>query len=283
MADDDDATKSLDVPERQVLIYDETDANPWQHRLLLRRLEAGKAKWIVATPDHDVECVHLSSVTVRDLARNVDLPEDAVDKGCCAFGPISCPDMLRLKGECNALADVLGAVAVVPTGAEGRGTAVWFVSDPGSELFNKEVPTAVSGNSLTFIFRSHDGLCCIEQGWITCENVEPDDRAEGLDSKRAGAGRDPRLIMVKRARGVGMQTTRRDASPTYTKGAREGWPFKGPDATAEFLGGILATGLEPAGFVAQWRQSSGVSPHSGVAIEFSAHLTTLAHMVSFDQ
>ena len=63
----DDATSSLDVPERQVLVYDEEFANPWQHCLLLRRLEAGKVRWIVATPDFDVECVDLSEVTVRAL------------------------------------------------------------------------------------------------------------------------------------------------------------------------------------------------------------------------
>ena len=51
----------------------------------------------------------------------------------------------------------------------------------------------------------------------------------------------------------------------------------------ELLHGILATGLEPQGFISQWKQSSGVAAQSGVAIEFGVHLTTLNHMISFDQ
>ena len=86
-----------------------------------------------------------------------------------------------------------------------------------------------------------------------------------------------------RARGIGLRTTLRDASLSYTKGAREGWPFNGPGAVSEVLHSILATGLEPLGFTAQWKQSSAVSPNSGVAIEFVVQLTTLAHMISFDQ
>ena len=64
------ATLSLDVPERQVLLYDEDDANPWQHRVLIRRLGVGAAKWIVVTPDHAVQAVDLSTYTVRALPRN---------------------------------------------------------------------------------------------------------------------------------------------------------------------------------------------------------------------
>ena len=54
MADDGDATRSLDVAERQVLVYDEDDPNPWLHRLLMRRLEPNRAKWIVITMEWSV-------------------------------------------------------------------------------------------------------------------------------------------------------------------------------------------------------------------------------------
>ena len=274
---------SLDVPERQVLLYDEDDENPWQHRLLIRRLGVGAARWIVITPDHAVEAVDLSTATVRALPRNTVLPEDCVEEGCYAFDPISGPDMLRLRAESDALADVLGAPLVDPNVPEGHGTAIWLVSDTGNKLFNKEVPTSVTGSVATFTFRQHVGIACIEGDWMSCEFVEPDDRSEWLDAKRAGAGRDPRLIEAQRELGTGMRTTLREACPTYAKAPREGWPFKGPDAVVELLHGILATGLEPQGFISQWKQSSGVSPQSGVAIEFGVHLTTLNHMISFDQ
>ena len=240
---EDGATLTLDIAERQILLYVEEDQNPWQHRVLIRRLGASGARWIVITPDHGVEAVDLSTETVRALQRNTVLPEDCVDEGCYAFDPISEADMLRLRAESDALADVLGAPLVDPNVPEGHGTAIWLVSDTGSKLFNKEVPTSVTGATATFTFRQHVGIACIDGDWVSCEFVEPDDRAEWLDAKRAGAGRDPRLIEVSRELGTGMRTTLREACPTYAKaasGAREGWPFKGPDAVVELLHGILA-------------------------------------------
>ena len=35
--------------------------------------------------------------------------------------------------------------------------------------------------------------------------------------------------------------------------------------------------------MAHWKQNSGVSPSSGVAIEFGIHMTTLGHMACIDQ
>ena len=83
--------------------------------------------------------------------------------------------------------------------------------------------------------------------------------------------------------GSSLRTTLRDAAATYTKSNRDGWPFRGPDAIVELVSGILATGLEPQGFVAHWRQNSGVMPTSGIAIEFGVHMTTLGHMACLDQ
>ena len=100
--------------------------------------------------------------------------------------------------------------------------------------------------------------------------------------KRSGAGRDPRLSEAVRS-SSGLRTTLRDAAVTYTKGAHDGWPFRGPDAVAELVSGILATGLEPQGFVAHWKQNSSIAATSGIAIEFGVHMTTLGHMACLDQ
>ena len=71
-------------------------------------------------------------------------------------------------------------------------TAIWIVSDTSSKLFNKEVPTSVSGSVATFTFRQHVGIACVEGEWISCEYVELDDRPAWLDAKRAGDNEFPR-------------------------------------------------------------------------------------------
>ena len=88
MADEDGHTLALDVPEKQVLVYMEDAAEPWQHRLLLRRLERDKPTWIVATPDKDVETIDLSAQPVRMLGRKQRLPEELIDAGVYAFDPL---------------------------------------------------------------------------------------------------------------------------------------------------------------------------------------------------
>ena len=79
--------------------------------------------------------------------------------------------------ESDALADIIGAVAHGPAHPDGQGTAIWLVSDTSSESFNKEVPTAVTGNPQSFIFRDYDGIFRNEHEWMLCEFVEPDHRA----------------------------------------------------------------------------------------------------------
>ena len=44
---------SLDISERQVLIYYAGDALPWHSRLLLYHLADGK--WVVVTPTGDIQ------------------------------------------------------------------------------------------------------------------------------------------------------------------------------------------------------------------------------------
>ena len=57
---------SLDVHERQVLIYFENDPVHWPHRLLMQQVDG--SNWIGLTPDFDLETFDLASVPIRALA-----------------------------------------------------------------------------------------------------------------------------------------------------------------------------------------------------------------------
>ena len=68
---------SLDIDERQVLVYYLDDNVPYHHRVLLAKLEAGR--WIWATPDFDVQVADLTDrERVRQLVpvlRNSPFPD----------------------------------------------------------------------------------------------------------------------------------------------------------------------------------------------------------------
>lgn len=54
------ALRSLDIPESQILVYDEGDQVPWHARILLVR--AGGSRWIWASPTLDMQCEDLAEV-----------------------------------------------------------------------------------------------------------------------------------------------------------------------------------------------------------------------------
>ena len=64
---------SLDVPEKQVLVYYATDPIHWHQRILLQRVEG--STWIWVTPTGEVQTANLSQVEgVRSLPRNTTFP-----------------------------------------------------------------------------------------------------------------------------------------------------------------------------------------------------------------
>ena len=67
--------KTLDVPERQVLVdfWEDEDGYFWHHQLLL--LQASQAgRWLVATPDLEVQLADLSTHRVVPLQRSDVFP-----------------------------------------------------------------------------------------------------------------------------------------------------------------------------------------------------------------
>ena len=58
---------SLDIDERQILLYFAADAVPWHHRVLLVQIR--DAVWVVATPDFDIQVLDMSNEIVHALVQ----------------------------------------------------------------------------------------------------------------------------------------------------------------------------------------------------------------------
>jgi hypothetical protein len=99
---------SLDVPEKQILIYFAADHIPWHHRVLLQQIEA--ARWVVATPDLEVEVVDLAAQAVRALGRNGAFPA-GIGNIYGFDNPIAADDLASIRLEGQRLAAVMGAPA----------------------------------------------------------------------------------------------------------------------------------------------------------------------------
>ena len=281
--------RSLDIAERQVLAnYEEDLARPWHMRVLLCRLE--KSTWIVLTPTGDVYAEDLADADdFRMIGRDVPIPNDC--RPVFAFDPVSEDDMDRYRHEARELATVLGYQP--ESVATSTSDSQWILSDTAVEGFGTEVAPEVVGSSDRIIIKGAVALVRITDPetdslyWTTAQRVRTKDLQDWLDEKRSGVGRDQRLSSISRSSGSGTVTgcvlvTLKDAaaalpprktatSSTSGTSARQtsgNGIFQGPSALTEVLQTILASGLEPAAYRQHWRTTSGITPNSGLAIEF---------------
>ena len=255
-AADDRPRLTLDIPEKQVLVYYDGDAVPYHHRILLIQVEGGN--WIWATPDLDVQIADVAELIPKALNRDSPFPDGFLPR--YVFDPVSEEVMAQLRAGARALGDVLG----VPAHAKADGLeAKWLIADTSNALFGMEVAPAILGDNQKTVFRESCALVRLDDGWSFAERVRDEDYQEWLDEKRAGAGRDSRLNEGSRDSSGKMVVTVKDAALTMKQVDQKGWPFKGPIALVEVISSVIASGHEMAGYHMMWKQNSGVPVHSG--------------------
>jgi hypothetical protein len=276
--------RTLDVPERQIMVHYPDDNIVWHSRLLLLKLDGGR--WIWATPDFSIQVHDVSLLRIRALAWDVAVPPEF--RPCYIFDPLELGELAHLRTEARHLAGVLGVAAPAPIpGAPAD--ALWLYGDPGCEIFGQEVASDVMGNPAKVVTKGGCGGLVKstdsfgDTRWAFVERVLPADRSDWLDDKRSGAGRDACLNEVSRQQDGAWHVLLREAAQTMRGSPQPGWLFKGPPATKEVLNAIVATGLELPSYQNHWKMSSGVSPNSGICIEHGLLLTFLWMMVTCDQ
>ena len=268
------AFTSVDIEERQILLFFENDDIPWHHRVLTLQIEG--PKWICATPDLEVQSVNLINKDIRALARNAEIPVDC--RPVYMFDPIDDADMQSIRAESRRLAEVLGVADKMP--ASVTHDANWIFSDPAHESFGLMVPDGILAGQARFVVRGSFALVQVEVGdgssWTVAENVARVDKDEWLNEKHCGPGRDPRLAPTPI--NDGKIVILRDQLRHLVDQPMPRWAFKGPRAIVELLSGVAASGHELLAYPQFWQRTSGVSAKSSVAIEF-AMIFTLLHLL----
>eukprot|EP00971_Amphidinium_carterae_P127716 2530224-Amphidinium_carterae.1 len=124
-------TRALDILEKQVAIDFFQDQYHWHHRVLL--LPAGQGKWIVCTPDHEVQFQDLTEHRVIALPRGAVVPSRIVDS-FYTFDPFQDGELDRIRAEARSLAEILGVA--VP--AQSLALSRWVIADTAHERFGQE-------------------------------------------------------------------------------------------------------------------------------------------------
>jgi hypothetical protein len=292
------AELALDIAEAQVAIEFADDPNySWHHRILLAKLDGGR--WIVLTPDGDVEVADLSAHRVVPLTRGKAVPA-RVAGDIYLLAVLSDADLRVAGAEAAALAGILGTAVGVPVGVR----ADWIFSDPAHENWGVNVPAALLSAVGQTVLRGSVGLVQEDPAdmatWTTIERILPADLEAWKDEKRSGPGRDPRVLPLRRdaqdhryciLRQAMMEMTMTSgassssAASAASSSAKMGpdWIFRGPSAVSELLRGVRAAGEDLSGYHEYYCRAAGLEPANAVAIKHRDLLSVLHHMVTFDQ
>ena len=247
---------------------------PYWHHILLIRLDG--ARWITADPTGQLACDDLAlEDEVIPLVRAADFP--VAGRPLLAHDALTDLEMDDLRRRAAQLAEVLG----LPAGAAAVPVAdtQWLVSDTAHPMFGQEVPALVMSDPTRVRAEASVALVKLdeadsaEQRWATAERVRQLDRDTWRTEKREGAGRDPRLLAVRSTGGA--EILYREAVRATTKERPLPARFAGPSALAEINDSIARSGLEPAGYTAEFLHTTGLSAKSGLAVEFSHHVHSL--------
>ena len=261
--------KTLDVPERQVLIkMDDEPQRYWQH-LLLHRVQG--SEWITCDPAGDVVVENLGGEEVVPLMRLSEFPQGG--RPILAFPTLDDVMLASVRARAATLAEVHG----IQLGSPGESAAtMWVHADTCHPLFGNEVPSTVvadparthlGGSVGIALVDSHDGKGA---AWTHIQRLLRTDLPKWKSEKREGAGRDPRLSSLHTPSSATTRPMFREAlSACSSAQTPEPSVFTGPAAFPELATALCRSGMEPQAFVANYLQTSGVHAKSAVAIEFS--------------
>jgi hypothetical protein len=274
---------TLDVPEPQVLIYFEGDANfQWHHRVALRRLK--DSTWILLTPDLEIQVTDLGAVRIIALAKNSSVPADVMGN-CYMFDALSEDELVEHHMAAARMSEVLGACSPTVASKE-TGKTQWLQADTGSAGFATQVADEVMVNSNSGVVRGSVGLALMSGVWELVEKVLVKDLDVWMSDKRSGAGRDPRIAGDKRdvrgRRWMGLSEAIDCQKPIdLTKELH--WALSGPRSSMEVLTAVRSTGLELNTYHDKWQAKSGIHVESAICWEHKILFMALALLINFDQ
>lgn len=207
---DADQVRTLDVAELQVIVEfpEDEDGFYWHHRLALQRLSAGR--WVMLTPDMELEVVDLTSQSYKLLLRGGRFPAPQAPY-VYAFVPISDTEIAKMKRHTKGFVELLGE------GDVGEASAlVWAVCDPRGALFGKIVPTDVVEDDGSFACVGSRGVAQFEGAPRFCEQVDRAHLNTAIRDWKPDGG-DCRILAITRDPSGRRCRTLRDALASFLK------------------------------------------------------------------
>lgn len=252
-----DDSMTLDVPEPQVLVYFDQDANNlnYHHRLLLNKL--GPGRWVGLTPDHELVVLHLNAQRHVVLDRRSRFPAQLQDR-VYAFDPLSRNELEGFKRRAKTMNLVLGDSDMQEVEAR-----VWVYSDPSSTKLGEIVAQDLLDHMVVLGDR---GLVEVDGAIEGISEVSQSEVANFKETAKGSLG-DLRTIGHHTDNQNRRFVSFSDALSLVRETKFDDWGFNGPRATLEFLTSIRESTNDLQGYHFQWLKHSGANQHSSIVYE----------------
>lgn len=266
---------TLDVPELQVLAHYPGDAGGffWHHRLLLRRLAAGR--FVCASPDLEVHVIDLNHQGHVPLGRNSRFPA-AQAATVYAFDPLTQAELTQLRREAATWVSLLGEG---PEAEEGQ--FVWVVCDVRDGWFGEEVPDEVVQDP-SFTSVGDMGIATWDEEVKFCQRVLKSE-VEGKKKQWRPADSDCRILAVRRNDQGRRACSLADHANALTEVAMDDWPHPGPRAYRELVLSVSDSANSWGSYHTEWTKASGISEGTSLVHEHKTLSTAFGLLQSVDQ
>ncbi|CAK0861936.1 unnamed protein product [Prorocentrum cordatum] len=273
------AARTLDVPERQILVdfFDDPNGFRWHMRLLVLATP-NPGQWICSTPDLSIQFIDVTTHRVIPLTRDSEFPR-RVRGEVCAFDPLTPEELQQVRREAKELLAVYGLTGAADAQPEG---GRWLIADPAHPGFGDALPAAALADGDSPIIRGDRGLACVGEDWIAVERVLGEDLDNWRLLKSTGAGRDRRILGDERVNGAPVLTLTA-AARASSKALRPGWPFRGDACAPELVMALVAAGIVFIARHLDWGAKSGVGTTSGVCRTHRRICEGLDQAICYDQ
>jgi hypothetical protein len=271
-----DVTRSLDVSDIQVIVEfpDDEGGMFWHHRLAMLRVSPGR--WVMLTPDYDLEIVDLNTQSHRVVGRNTPFPR-AQAAYVYAFDPISSSEIKRQKKLARGYQALLGDGAI-----DEVERAEWVVCDPSDDYFGKSVPQDIMDDEDAAIEFNTKGVVDWDGELRFVESVDSKKIADYVKARRT-SDLDCRIRPVTRDSSGNRTKRLREVVGELSEEKMADWPHLGPRAALEFITAVSESAESWTLYHSEWERASGISTGSTLCHEHRILCDAMRLFCSLDQ
>ena len=218
------------------------------------------------------------------LGRNAVIPGPL--RPVLTFDEVTAEQITAASSRAFQMIEMRGGL--IPAAATlGGEESSWLYSDTAYSLFAQEIPLSLINDAERFVVRASVALVSPDGDvWTTGERVAKRDTDEWLNEKRAGAGRDPRVLQVPYSDGshrITFPVAMEVMQPLIMGPLATGKIFPVTELVLpELLSSFRDSQSSPQTFVSNFLINMGIKPKSGLGLEITYLVLTLYLLVCVD-